>query len=151
MGGPEVETRYPAPVSFGIRRFEFDHYLVARCGARLESPQPLESLAPEGSGWLVNGRLRARIVVGAGGHFCPVARSLGAVQSPEPIVAAQELEILLSEPQARDCSVQATVPELYFCADLKGYGWCFRKGDVLNVGLGRLDSRELRAHVKRFL
>ena len=28
--------------------------------------------------WLVNGRIRARMLVGAGGHFCPVARHLGA-------------------------------------------------------------------------
>ena len=28
MGGVEVETNYGEPVSYGIRRFEFDHYLA---------------------------------------------------------------------------------------------------------------------------
>jgi hypothetical protein len=34
------------------------------------------------------------------------------------------------------------MPELYFCL-IKGYGWCFLKQNVLNVGLGRLDPHGL--------
>jgi flavin-dependent dehydrogenase len=34
---------------------------------------------------------------------------------------------------------------------MKGYGWCFRKHDILNVGLGRLDPRGLSGHVREFL
>jgi flavin-dependent dehydrogenase len=34
---------------------------------------------------------------------------------------------------------------------MKGYGWCFRKGDVLNVGLGRADPHRLASHVAGFL
>ncbi|MDF1744342.1 MAG: NAD(P)/FAD-dependent oxidoreductase, partial [Gimesia sp.] len=34
-------------------------------------------------------------------------------------------------------------PELYFCRDLKGYGWCFLKGDYLNVGIGREGEKQL--------
>ena len=41
-------------------------------------------------------------------------------------------------------------PELYFCRDLKGYGWCFRKGDYLNIGLGREDNHLLTEHLKHF-
>jgi flavin-dependent dehydrogenase len=43
------------------------------------------------------------------------------------------------------------VPELFFCGDLRGYGWCFRKGDHLNIGLGRSDPRRLSAHLAQFL
>jgi menaquinone-9 beta-reductase len=32
---------------------------------------------------------------------------------------------------------------LYFCRDMKGYGWCFRKGAFLNIGIGRLDGGSL--------
>jgi len=42
-------------------------------------------------------------------------------------------------------------PELYFCPDLKGYGWCFRKETTLNVGLGRQDRRRLTEHLQRFV
>ena len=34
---------------------------------------------------------------------------------------------------------------------MKGYGWAFRKGNFLNVGLGRLDRRHLSDHVTRFV
>ena len=33
MGGREVETCYGKPISYGIRRFEFDDYLLQRSGA----------------------------------------------------------------------------------------------------------------------
>jgi len=98
----------------------------------------------------VNGRIRAPLVIGAGGHFCPVARFLGARIGKEPIVAAQELEFAMNAREKEECAVRAEVPELYFCRDLKGYGWCFRKQDVLNVGLGRLGGHRLSDHVLRF-
>jgi len=53
--------------------------------------------------------------------------------------------------QLAACTVRGEVPELYFCADMKGYGWCFRKQNVLNVGLGRLDSHGLAGQVAGFL
>ena len=31
-----------------------------------------------------------------------------------------------------------------------GYGWVFRKGDYLNIGLGREDKSKLSSHVKEF-
>ena len=40
IGGTEVDTRYAEPVSYGIRRFEFDAYLLARSGAPLAEPAP---------------------------------------------------------------------------------------------------------------
>jgi menaquinone-9 beta-reductase len=153
MGRGEVLTRYPEPVSFGIRRCEFDDYLLRRSGARLETGVPLTDIrrAADGDGWIVNGSLRARVLVGAGGHFCPVARFLGAAVGTEPVVAAQEIEVGLDEREAAECDVRAEVPELFFTEDLKGYGWCFRKEGFLNVGLGRLDRGRLSGHVASFL
>jgi flavin-dependent dehydrogenase len=40
---------------------------------------------------------------------------------------------------------------LFFCPDMKGYGWCFRKGNFLNIGLGRADSHGLPGHVGGFV
>ena len=87
IGGREVETRYPRPVSYGIRRCEFDQFLLERCGARTCEAEGVERLERSGDGWLVNGRIRARLLVGAGGHFCPVARHSGArsLDSPEVV------------------------------------------------------------------
>ena len=101
--------------------------------------------------WRIDDVAEAPVVVGAGGHFCPVARRLGAkVGSTEDIVAAHEVEFVMTDAQRADCAVAEETPEIFFCEDLKGYGWVFRKEDVLNVGLGREDNRNIADHVKAF-
>ena len=151
IGGREARVRERGVVSWGIRRFEFDAYLLARSGAKLRLGEPLAALERAGPGWRANGALEARVVLGAGGHFCPVARRLAPAPAPEPIVAAQELEFELTDAQARACPVEPAVAELYFTEDLRGYGWLFRKGRWLNVGLGRQDRERLGGHVAGFL
>ncbi|HEX5855524.1 MAG TPA: NAD(P)/FAD-dependent oxidoreductase, partial [Thermoanaerobaculia bacterium] len=111
----------------------------------------LSSIRREGRQWIVNETFAAPLVVGAGGHFCPVARFLNGDIGPEAIVAAQEVELKLDERQSRACGVAGEVPELWFCRDLRGYGWCFRKGAYLNVGLGREDRSALPRHLAEFV
>ena len=135
-GTKDVETRYGRPVSFGIRRCEFDHYLLCRAGAEVRPGTPVTSLRREDERWIVNEEIEAPVLVGAGGHFCPVARHLGGGGGGEPVVAAQEFEVPLEG--GEDCPVRPEAPELYFARDLKGYGWCFRKQGVVNVGYGRI-------------
>lgn len=151
MGEHEVETTYGEPISYGIRRFEFDDCLLKRSGARVIQGVTLKTIERSLDYWVVNALVRARVIVGAGGHFCPVARFLGADARKEFAVAAQETEFEMTQRQREDCSIRAEVPELYFCRDMKGYGWCFRKGNFLNIGLGRLDPHLLPHHVSRFL
>lgn len=151
IGGRMVTTRYAQPVSYGIRRYEFDHYLLKRSGAHLELGVALASLERAGAGWQVNGEWQAPLVVGAGGHYCPVARRLGPDRpTTATAVLAQELEFALTPEQEASCRVEGEVAELYYCRDLAGYGWCFRKGSYLNVGLGRLDRQGLPHHVADF-
>jgi geranylgeranyl reductase family protein len=151
IGRDEVETRYDKPVSYGIRRFEFDHYLLLRCGARLRLGEAVASLELSRDGWVVNGELAAPVLVGAGGHFCPVARELGRVRGERTsVVAAQEVEFEIPAEERGLVDVHPERPELFFCDDLQGYGWCFRKGDFLNVGLGRVDREGLSGHVAAF-
>lgn len=151
MGAPEVQTDYHTPISYAIRRCEFDYFLLRRCGARVDDGTPLTSLYKSGDRWVVNGEFRARLVIGAGGHFCPVAKIRGARARKEPAVAAQEIEFEMTEEQRNHCSVVGEIPELYFCPDMKGYGWCVRKKNFLNVGLGRMDPRGLPNHVAALL
>jgi len=151
IAGTEVETRYGQNVSYGIRRCEFDHYLLARSGARLRLGEPLRSLERSGDGWTVNGEIRTPLLIGAGGHFCPVARFLGAQSNAqEPVVAAKEVEFAMDAAQAKACRVKPETPELFFCGDFKGYGWCFRKGSYLNIGLGREDRHRHSEHLDAF-
>ncbi len=151
IGGPALDTGYNATVSYGIRRREFDDYLLRRSGARLLEGTALGSLQREKDGWIVNGNIRARLLVGAGGHFCPVAKLTGAKPPRENAVVAQEAEFEMDDRQQAGCRVRPEMPELYFCADLKGYGWCFRKRNYLNIGLGRLDQHRLAEHVAQFV
>lgn len=149
IGGGCVKVDYKSPVSYGIRRREFDHFLLRRSGACLIEAAPLESLGRAGDVWIINESIRARIVIGAGGHFCPVARLMGARAGDA--VVAQEAEFEMSADQIAQCEIRGDTPELYFSRDLLGYGWCFRKHDVLNIGLGRADPHRLSAHVREFV
>jgi flavin-dependent dehydrogenase len=151
IGGAEAETRYDKAVSFGIRRCEFDHYLLRRSAARLALGEAVRSIVREDGGWLVNDRIRTPLVVGAGGHFCPVSRMLGVEPGSRlSIVVAQETEFRLPARERGECGIEQDVAQIYFCPDLKGYGWCVAKGDYLNVGLGREDSHRLSEHVELF-
>jgi flavin-dependent dehydrogenase len=111
---------------------------------------PVASIERVDGRWIVNGEINARLLVGAGGHFCPVSRFIGNRNHEEPVVA-QEMEFEMTAEQAASCSVRAEIPELYFCRDLQGYGWCFRKDNFINIGLGRLDQHGLPEHVDAFL
>ena len=152
LGDDETRVRYGRPVSYGIRRCEFDHYLLQRSGAELCLGQPVKTLERRNGGWVLNDTIHARLLIGAGGHFCPVAQLLGTrLGATEPIVAAQEAEFELSPTQQLACKVAPDVPEIFFTPDLKGYGWVVRKGAYINIGLGRQDSHRLGDHVARFV
>lgn len=148
MGSEPIETRYPRVVSYAIRRCEFDDYLLRRSGARLFESTPIETLRRQHRAWIANEEIAARVVVGAGGHFCPVAKYLrGGADTSQPVVA-KEAEFRLAPGHAYRVPAN---PELLFCHDLEGYGWCVRKGDYLNVGIGRRDSKHFADHVKHFM
>jgi len=147
-----VQVHYPEAVSYGILRCEFDNYLLQRCGAGLQLGESVKQLTRQADGWLVNDTMSTPLLIGAGGHFCPVARQVGVkLGGGEQVIAAKEMEINLTPGQARTCQAQGDVPELYFCDDLSGYGWVFRKGPVINIGLGRDCNRGLTEALHRFV
>jgi menaquinone-9 beta-reductase len=152
IGGEEVVTQYGQPVSYGIRRFEFDHYLLERSGAALRLDENVRSIERRDGRWVINESIETPLLIGAGGHFCPVARRLGNREGEElSVVTAQEIEFEIPEAQRAACRVDPRVPELFFCNDLAGYGWCFRKGNWLNIGLGRVNSSRVAEDVAAFV
>src|SRR5260370_7280555 len=110
---------------------------------------PVSSIRRSGAQWIVNESVRAPLLIGAGGQFCPVARWLNGAAGDRPLVVAQEAEFPPG-PAAASFTTEPEVPELFFSRDLKGYGWCFRKGENLNVGLGRPDRRSLPSAMAAF-
>jgi flavin-dependent dehydrogenase len=152
-GDAQVLVDFDEVVSYGIRRCEFDHYLLERCGAGLRLEEPLLDVQREAGRFVANGEVSARFLVGAGGHFCPVARGLGIRpgQGEPTTIVAREVEFEMSLGQQTTCTTRPNLPELVFEPDLKGFGWVVRKGDWLNIGIGRQDQVAFPAQVDRFL
>lgn len=148
IGERLVHTHYDRVVSYGVRRCEFDTFLLRRSRARVMENTAVAAIDRDRNGWVVNGGIRARVLVGAGGNFCPVAAHVGRAARPRTLVVAQEAEFRLPDPSASPTAPD--LPELFFCTDVDGYGWCFRKGDYLNVGIGRRTRQGFAAHARAF-
>lgn len=146
-----VDVEYGRPVSYGIRRCEFDDYLLQRSNARLILGRQVARVERRGGRWVIDDALSAPTLVGAGGHFCPVARHLNPSPAMLPLVVAQEAEFEIPPRAAGAFTTAPERPELYFSPDLLGYGWCFRKERHLNIGLGRLDRAPLPAAMAAFV
>jgi geranylgeranyl reductase family protein len=146
-----IDVDYGRIVSFGIRRCEFDEYLLRRSGAGLLLGRRVTQIRRSDGGWVVNETVRAPMLVGAGGHFCPVASWVNGCRPPQAgLVTAQEVETALV-PHAGDGHVAPQAPELYFSEDCGGYGWAVRKKDFINVGFGLLAGRSLPKETSRFV
>ena len=70
-------------VSYGILRREFDEYLLRRCGAQLILGMEYKAMVKDGNEWRVNDLIHARLVIGAGGHFCPILALWGLKRASE--------------------------------------------------------------------
>jgi geranylgeranyl reductase family protein len=152
MGQAPVVNDHGETVSYGIRRCEFDAYLLDRVSASKQLNTPVKSIEQKGRNWVINDTFEAPLLIGAGGHFCPVAKKLGAGPgSHETVVAAKEIEFEMTPAQASVCQARGDTPELWFCRDLKGYAWVFRKANFLNIGLGREDNHKLTDHLNDFV
>jgi geranylgeranyl reductase family protein len=140
--GARHETRWRTPASYGIVRREFDHYLLDRAraaGTDVRDGARVTAVSREAHGIRVvseRGVFEAAVVIGAGGHNCPVARAFGEVSGREEVVVAQESETRLPSDRVEALGALFEAPELYVERDLAGYGWYFPKADVLNIGIG---------------
>jgi geranylgeranyl reductase family protein len=135
-------TDWQRPASYGSIRREFDHYLLERAaeaGADVRCGVRVKQVTAGADGISVEtdrGTFEAPVIVGAGGHRCPVAKALGDVSEHECVVAAQESETRLTSEWADKLRPFMAAPELYVEPDLRGYGWYFPKQDFVNVGIG---------------
>jgi len=136
------ETDWRRPASYGIIRREFDHYLLERAaaaGADVRWGIRVKQVSAGPAGVRIEtdrGLFEAPVVIGAGGHRCPVAKALGEVSERECVVAAQESETRLGPEWAERLRPFMAAPELYVEPDLRGYGWYFPKQEFLNIGIG---------------
>jgi flavin-dependent dehydrogenase len=127
-----------------IRRYEFDDFLLRRSGAEF-AQHSVRKIERRGTEWVVDGRYRAKLLVGAGGTHCPVSRQLFSDKRSAP-VAARELEFVAGSEQVSAARVgRDGEPELFLHDDLAGYSWNVPKGEWLNVGTGTSEPRDVLA------
>ena len=102
IDGDLLLTDFQHTISYGIRRCEFDDYLIRRSGARLLLGQPLGALRRDGDEWVANDAHQ-----GAGASSAPAAISVRSrVESTparrhEDVVVAQEAEYRLDDRDER--------------------------------------------------
>lgn len=115
-----------------IRRVEFDDWLLRRSAAPVIQHAVKVITRQEGR-YIVDGQYSARFLVGAGGTYCPVYRTLFKTANPKDrrsLVAAQEEEFLYPYEDPR-CWLW------FFDDGLPGYSWYVPKANgYLNVGVG---------------
>jgi flavin-dependent dehydrogenase len=146
-----TDVDYGHPVSYGIRRSEFDSYLLDRSSARLKLGTPVTRVRRHGSMWTINESVTAPMLVGAGGHFCEVGRMLNGRRHTPDVIVAQEAEVRIADDDRLSPVTLPDRPELYFSRSFDGYGWCVRKGEYLNVGFGRLRDGPLPCATAEFV
>ncbi|TMA39142.1 MAG: NAD(P)/FAD-dependent oxidoreductase [Deltaproteobacteria bacterium] len=158
VDGREHETAWNQTVSYGIVRAEFDTFLLrraARAGAEVREGTRVRAVRPERTEVTVEAndgeRFAVPLVVGAGGHGCPVARAFGDVDAEEQVVVTQESETRVGLERLRGLTARHGTPELIAEPDFRGYGWYFTKGDFLNVGIGALGGLPIRERLARLL
>ncbi|MBY0276130.1 NAD(P)/FAD-dependent oxidoreductase [Candidatus Binatia bacterium] len=151
LDGEVLETSWDRIVSYGIIRREFDEHLLRRAeqsGAVIRDGVRVTGVVRGAGGVRVDTdgeSFTAPIVVGAGGHHCPVARALGEIADGEAVVVTRESETRVGTDLLRELTKRCGTPELFAEPDFRGYGWYFTKGDFLNVGIGCLgDGKDLR-------
>lgn len=147
LEGDRHETRWDRVASYGIIRREFDDFLLRRAeqsGADVHEETRVQSIDIASDDVHVHTNagetFSAPIVIGAGGHNCPVARALGDVSREEAVVVTRESETRLGAERLRELTPRHGTPELFAESDFKGYGWYFTKGDFLNLGIGCLST-----------
>ncbi len=126
-----------------IRRYELDEFLLRRSGAEVVR-HAVGAIQRDGDHWIVDGRFRARYLLGAAGTHCPVARLLAPRRTEAP-VGVQEIEY-----EAGASAVAAHrlgrdgEPELLLHDDVGGYSWNVPKTGWLNVGTGTMNAKQVR-------
>jgi len=121
---------------YAIRRYEFDDWLLHRSGA-LFFQHAVKAIRYENGEYIIDDRFRAKYLIGAGGTYCPVYRSLFKDVSPktrDTLIAAQEDEFPY-KPASMDCW-------LWFWKGFPGYAWYVPKANgYVNVGIGAWAER----------
>ncbi len=128
----------PIPcVQHSIRRFEFDAWLLERCGAPVLQ-HAVRNIRRDGDDYVLDEAFRCRYLIGAAGTSCPVYRALfrddlARVRALQTVTLELEFPYEWQDP---DCHLW------FFEHGLPGYSWYVPKArGWLNVGIGGMAGR----------
>ena len=150
---------YKRTVSHGIVRTEFDYYIIEKYKLNVEEGLTIDKVDFIKDRVILQGKnstgrdknFEARLVIGAGGHFCPISKAIGNPTSDAFTVGAIESEFKIDEKFKLNYRVNPETPEIFFTEEINGYGWYIAKGDYLNVGIGSIDRPNVRKMWRNFL
>ncbi len=132
---------------YGIRRIEFDDWLLKRSKAPVQR-HVVKTIRVENGEYIIDDTYRCKYLVGAGGTHCPVYRHFFSeihTRNPAGRIIAMEEEFFY------DYSNDSCY--LWFMENgLPGYSWYFPKGNgIVNIGIGAkhevLRSRNENIHL----
>ena len=146
------EVVFEKTMGYGIIRSQFDAALVSNIGgATLRENTKISLVERDEDGIILNSSFKAPVVIGAGGHFCPVAKTFGNTIKKDKAVYAVVSESKIGRNVIKDLTPYINTPEIIFNDDFSGYGWYFSKGDYLNIGVGSTSPKDINFHKEKLL
>jgi flavin-dependent dehydrogenase len=120
-----------------IRRFEFDDFLLKRCGADVHLHN-VKNIERENGDYVIDREFRAPFLVGAGGTRCPVYREFFRDANPR----ARELQAATYEHEFPYDWNDPHCHLWFFDNGLPGYAWYVPKAHAyLNCGIGAMAEK----------
>ena len=117
---------------YSIRRIEFDDWLLNRARVNIFH-HAANHIHYENGRYIIDDNFRCKVLVGAGGTYCPVYRTFFKEINPR----ASEQQIVAMEQEFAYDYTDENCYLWFFDNKLTGYSWYVPKGDgYLNVGIG---------------
>ena len=129
-----------------IRRREFDEFLIRRSKAVVvEGHHVRKIIQDQNNYWIVDGKFKARHLIGAGGTHCPVARTIFP-KNKKPLCGTQEKEFRSKKDEISKCRIgEDGEPHILLHNDMRGYSWNVPKTEWINIGSGTKMAVEVKS------
>ena len=126
---------------YAIRRHEFDHWLLKRCGVAAHTHE-VNDIKKDGDYYVIDDKYYCKYLVGAGGTHCPVYRTFFNHLNPR----AKDLLVVTIEEEFPYDYHDGNCHLWFFQNKLPGYSWYVPKSNgYLNIGIGGF-SEKLKAN-----
>jgi len=126
---------------YALRRYEFDHWLLKRCGVPVEAHK-VTDIQRDGEYYVIDDTYYCRYLVGAGGTHCPVYRTFFRHSNPRD----RDLLIVTLEEEFPYDYHDGNCHLWFLQNRLPGYSWYVPKSTgYVNIGIGGF-SEKLKAN-----